>query len=328
MEVKRKMALELNDVVIKSMGMGAVFKDYGAKINSLDFHRTEDLLVTASDDESIRLYDFANATLLKTIHSKKYGVDQICFTHHTNSVIYSSKKDSDESLRYLSLYDNRYLRYFKGHRDRVVSLCMSPKNDCFMSGALDHTVRLWDLRTNVCQGLLRVRGRPAVAYDQQGLVFAVAMEGGAIKLFDVRSYDKGPFDTFLVGGDTAEVSGMKFSNDGKLMLLSTSNGHVYVVDAYSGKKLHGFSLEPNPDGGVLEASFSPDAQFVIAGSGDGTLRTWSTLSGVEVSCWANNAGVPACVKWAPRRFMFATASMALAFWIPDLTKLQRTDIGL
>jgi COMPASS component SWD2 len=40
------------------------------------------------------------------------------------------------------------------------------------------------------QGLLRVRGRPAVAYDQQGLVFAVAMEGGAIKLFDVRSYDK------------------------------------------------------------------------------------------------------------------------------------------
>jgi len=40
------------------------------------------------------------------------------------------------------------------------------------------------------QGLLRVRGRPAVAYDQQGLVFSVAMEGGAIKLFDVRSYDK------------------------------------------------------------------------------------------------------------------------------------------
>lgn len=40
------------------------------------------------------------------------------------------------------------------------------------------------------QGILRLRGRPTVAYDQQGLVFAVAMEGGAIKLFDSRSYDK------------------------------------------------------------------------------------------------------------------------------------------
>lgn len=40
------------------------------------------------------------------------------------------------------------------------------------------------------QGILHLRGRPSVAYDQQGLVFAVAMEGGAIKLFDSRSYDK------------------------------------------------------------------------------------------------------------------------------------------
>lgn len=44
---------------------------------------------------------------------------------------------------------------------------------------------------NSClQGILHLRGRPTVAYDQQGLVFAVAMEGGAIKLFDSRSYDK------------------------------------------------------------------------------------------------------------------------------------------
>lgn len=42
----------------------------------------------------------------------------------------------------------------------------------------------------IFQGILRLRGRPTVAYDQQGLVFAVAMEGGAIKLFDSRSYDK------------------------------------------------------------------------------------------------------------------------------------------
>eukprot|EP00249_Psilotum_nudum_P006786 c20058_g1_i1 orf=75-1067(+) len=314
--------MELSERVVHSMGIGAVFKDSTGKINSMDFHRTEDFVVTASDDDSIRLYDTTNAVLLKTTYSKKYGVSQICFTHHTSAVIYASRNDWDDSLRYLSLYDNRFLRYFKGHHDRVVSLCMSPKNDCFMSGSLDHTVRLWDLRVNACQGLLRVRGRPAVAYDQQGLVFAVAMEGGAIKLFDVRSYDKGPFDTFLVGGDTAEVSGMKFSNDGKMMLLSTTNNHVYILDAYSGKKLHGFTLEPNPEGGTLEASFSPDGQFVISGSGDGSLRIWSTISGNEVACWLNHAGVPAVVKWAPRQLMFASASVVLAFWIPDSEKLS------
>ena len=119
------------------------------------------------------------------------------------------------------------------------------------------------------QGILHLRGRPTVAYDQQGLVFAVAMEGGAIKLFDSRSYDKvcnleqfftpviffpskynfvffntiifssaqGPFDTFLVGGDTAEVCDIKFSNDGKSMLLTTTNNNVYLLDAYHGEKV-------------------------------------------------------------------------------------------
>lgn len=28
---------------------------------------------------------------------------------------------------------------------------MSPVNDSFMSGSLDHTVRIWDIRVNACQ---------------------------------------------------------------------------------------------------------------------------------------------------------------------------------
>ncbi|RDX85685.1 Protein ANTHESIS POMOTING FACTOR 1, partial [Mucuna pruriens] len=243
--------LELDNDLVRSMSVGAVFSDFGGKIHSIDFHRKDDLLVTASEDDSVRLYDIANAKLLKTTYHKKHGTDRTCFTHHP------------KSLRYLSMYDNRCLRYFKGHKQRVVSLCMSPINDSFMSGSLDHSVRIWDLRVNACQGILRLRGRPTVAYDQQGLVFAVAMEGGAIKLFDSRFYDKGPFDTFLVGGDTAEVCDIKFSNDGKSMLLTTTNNNIYVLDAYGGEKRCGFSLEPSP-GTTIEATFTPDGKYVVA----------------------------------------------------------------
>lgn len=33
----------------------------GGKVNSIDFHRKDDLLVTSSEDDSVRLYDIANA---------------------------------------------------------------------------------------------------------------------------------------------------------------------------------------------------------------------------------------------------------------------------
>ncbi|XP_068664602.1 protein ANTHESIS POMOTING FACTOR 1 isoform X2 [Aristolochia californica] len=276
LEISPMSLVELDDETVRSMSVGAVFSDFAGNITSVDFHRTQDLLVTASADDSVRLYNTANASLVKTTYHKKHGADRVCFTHHPSCVICSSKYnlDSNECLRYLSMYDNRCLRYFKGHKDRIVSLCMSPINDSFMSGSLDHTVRLWDLRVNACQGLMRLRGRPSCAYDQQGLVFAVAMEGGAIKLFDSRSYDKGPFDTFLVGGDTAEVCDIKFSNDGKSMLLTTTNNHIYVLDAYCGEKRCGFSVEPSPNV-TIEATFTPDGQYVVSGSGDGMLHSWS-----------------------------------------------------
>ncbi|KAE9599487.1 hypothetical protein Lal_00039537 [Lupinus albus] len=321
--------LELDDYMIRSMSIGAVFSDFVGKIFSLDFHRTDDLLVTASEDDSVRLYDIANAKLLKTTYHKKHGTDRICFTHHPSSVICSSRynlETTGESLRYLSMYDNRCLRYFKGHKQRVVSLCMSPINDSFISGSLDHSARIWDLRVNACQGILRLRGRPTVAYDQQGLVFAVAMEGGAIKLFDSRSYDRGPFDTFLVGGDTAEVCDIKFSNDGKSMLLTTTNNNIYVLDAYGGEKQFGFSLEPSP-GTTIEATFTPDGKYVVAGSGSGTMHAWSIEQRIEVACWSSHIGAPWCLKWAPRRAMFAAASTVLTFWIPNTSNPKSENGG-
>ena len=44
-------------------------------------------------------------------------------------------QSSDFALRYHSLHDNQYLRYFRGHTARVTNVAMSPKNDLFMSAA-------------------------------------------------------------------------------------------------------------------------------------------------------------------------------------------------
>lgn len=69
-------------------------QDSEARIHSLSFHRTHDLLVTGGADDAIRLYDTEAGTLRKTLSSKKYGVGNVCFTHDPQSVIYSSTKVS------------------------------------------------------------------------------------------------------------------------------------------------------------------------------------------------------------------------------------------
>ena len=67
-------------------------QDSAGRVNSLDFHRSEELLVTAGDDDSIRLYNTLTGEPAKSVYSRKYGVANICFTHDSASVIYTSTK--------------------------------------------------------------------------------------------------------------------------------------------------------------------------------------------------------------------------------------------
>ena len=42
--------------------------------------------------------------------------------------------------RYMSIHDNKFLRYFSGHTAKVVSLSLSPEDDTVISGSLDKSV--------------------------------------------------------------------------------------------------------------------------------------------------------------------------------------------
>ncbi|KAK9090556.1 hypothetical protein Sjap_023733 [Stephania japonica] len=45
----------------------------------------------------------------------------------------------------------------------------------------------------------------------------------------------GPFEIFSVGGDTSDANVVKLSNDGRLMLLTTMDGHIHVLDSFYGR---------------------------------------------------------------------------------------------
>ncbi|VDM57721.1 unnamed protein product [Angiostrongylus costaricensis] len=162
---------------------------------------------------------------LLMVNSKKYGVDLIRFSHNTSNAIHCSTK-VDDTIRYLSLHDNKYIRYFPGHTKKVICLSMNPADDTFLSGSLDKTIRLWDLRSQNCQGLMQVNGKAIAAFDPEGLIFAAGINNEQVKLYDLRSFDKGPFTTFKLEAERfCEWTGMTFSPCGKYIMINT-NGTV------------------------------------------------------------------------------------------------------
>ena len=187
--------MKLVDNVIRSMRVGKVFKENQDPVNHLHFSADGASLITSADDDQVVIYDCERGSKGRTLNSKKYGVDLVHFTSNKSNVVHASTKEND-IIRYLNVTQNKYISYFRGHSKRVVTLCMSPTDESFLSGSLDKTIRLWDLRSANCQGLMHLAGRPVAAFDPEGLIFAAGINSESVKLYDLRSFDKGPFSSF------------------------------------------------------------------------------------------------------------------------------------
>ena len=47
---------------------------------------------------------------------------------------------------------------------------------------------------------MKLAGRPVAAFDPDGLIFAAGINSESVKLYDLRSFDKGPFSSFKLQG--------------------------------------------------------------------------------------------------------------------------------
>ncbi|KPV72992.1 uncharacterized protein RHOBADRAFT_55238 [Rhodotorula graminis WP1] len=359
----------LSPQILSSFKPSKVFKGHNAKdtsFTSLDFDDSGGYLITSAEDEKMQLFDARTGHHVTSIPSKKYGAHLARFTHTKSTMIHASTKENDD-IRYCKLEDKSYIRYFKGHTKRVVSMEMSPLDDTFLSGATDDTVRMWDLRTASAQGLLNVAGHPCVAYDPTGAVFAVVLNlRSTVMLYDVKNFDKQPFFTTHIDDPilrdrsfparTPVYTSVRFSNDGKWLLVGTSGDVHYVLDSFDGNvmarlelpehsiatgleravtKPHDRPMEPAAGLSSEEVSWSPDARYIVAGAIDGRIHVWDfapppaetpadrpppsnmcTLHPVA-SLDGHATGPARCVAFNPKSAMLASAGRELALWLPD-----------
>lgn len=111
-------------------------------------------------------------------------------SHHNQCVLFAGKGSREQpvgqrnAVNYLSVYDNKILRKFRGHADEVTALSVSPADDTFLSSSKDRTVRLWNMQEAGSLAQLDLpssaSGNPHAVFDSTGLVFAVsaAVSGG------------------------------------------------------------------------------------------------------------------------------------------------------
>ena len=308
--------MRLTESVIKSFVAAKTVLENSEKVGSIDFFETGEILASSFNEDTITSHSCRNGNQMTSLSSKKYGVDLVRFTREANAIIHSSTK-VDDAVRHLSIHDNKYIRYFQGHTKKVSSLCVSPTDNTFLSGSLDNTIRLWDFRLPESHGVVKLNGYPVAAFEPEGLIFAAGVNSEVINLYDLRSFGKGPFETFSFHKENdCDWTGLKLSPDGRMMLISTNGRISRLVDSCKGTLIHTFFDQAN-SGVPLEASFSPDSNFVFRGSTDGFINCWNSETGVKMDGFKEkHMGPVHCVQFNPKFMMLVSSSTNMTFWLP------------
>ena len=117
-------------------------------VSSIAFHPTVPLLVTGSDDYSVRLWrlsaDNSSATCVATLVGHSDSVRSVAF-HHTAPLLATGSLDKTVRLWQLSSdYSSATcVATLTGHSNYVTSVAFHPTAPLLATGSRDDTVRLW-----------------------------------------------------------------------------------------------------------------------------------------------------------------------------------------
>lgn len=200
------------------------------------------------------------------------------------------------AVNYLSVYDNKILRKFRGHSGRVTGLSQCPADDTFLSTSEDGTIRLWDLKSAGCVAECKLPSTethvtsftpPLAVFDSTGLVFGVAAQmspekGGGffLNLYDARNHSAGPFADLKI--NQADLAAAILQNP------STSPVQAEQLSRNPWSN-HGASMKFNTKGDQILVGGNDGMVILLDGFGGAIQRVWMT--GSSSSSGSNNNAV-------------------------------------
>jgi len=249
-----------------------VFTGHDATVTKVIFSPDDKWILTGSEDNTARLFDAQSGQQLQVFSGHTAPINDIAFSADGKFVLTCS---SDQTARLWDAVTGRQLQSFIGHTDVVITAAFSIDGKHILTGSEDKTMRLWDIETGqeLDQWFLE---EPVTAFSADG---AYAVEYSEIDnanhLWDVKTLTK--IYSFSHSNPPSRYP-IQFSPDGKY-LLAAYGDEIVLADVASGRELQVFRGHTDVINGL---GLSPDGNYVLSGSSDGTARLWDIKTGQEI----------------------------------------------
>jgi WD40 repeat protein len=176
---------------------------HSSAVSSVVFSHDSTWLASASDDNTVKLWDASSGECLQTIEGHSSYVRSVVFSHDSTRLASAS---TDNIVKLWDASSGECLQTLKGHSSVVTSVAFSHDSTRLASASYDNTVKLWDASSGECLQTLKGHSSDvtSVAFSHDSTRLASASDDNTVKLWDASSGEC--LQTFNVGKTVTSLS--------------------------------------------------------------------------------------------------------------------------
>jgi len=269
-------------------------------VGSVTFSADGTRLASASEDNTIRVWDVATGEETATLTGHSQGIQSVVFSPDGTRL---ASAGWDETIKLWELATGKEIATLTGHSQGILSVAFSPDGRRIASGSWDKTVKLWDLSTG--QETAHLQGHSgwvlSVAFSPDGTRLASASVDNTIKLWEVATGR----ESATLEGHSHLITRVTFSPDGTRLVSTSYDQTIRLWDVFRGQET---AILTGHSGEILSVAFRPDGRQLASGGVDRTLRLWDVITGQNTATLTGHSQEILCVAFSRDGMQLATGS--------------------
>ncbi|TMW58849.1 hypothetical protein Poli38472_006994 [Pythium oligandrum] len=265
--------------------LSATLSGHSKKVNDVEFHPSADLLVSASQDKTVKVWSATEGGNYAAVHTLGGHDDAVTSVsiHATGDYVISASTDASwgfHDIRTGKLLAHYFLngetQDLKGANASNEAHCIAfhPDGGIFGTGAKNKLVQMWDIKsmTNVVTFEGHANQVNALAFSENGYQLATGSQDGVVNIWDLRKL-KSIFEINLnTQGNTRSGPIHDVSFDASGSFLAVAGANVQVLKEVGKTDWEVVKTFDDHKAAVMGVRFAPNSSYLASTSMDRSLK--------------------------------------------------------
>ncbi|KAA1469359.1 miller-Dieker lissencephaly protein [Dentipellis sp. KUC8613] len=288
-----------------------VLTGHRSPVSKVAFHPTYSLLASASEDATVKIWDWETGEFERTLKGHTKAVQDVDFDHKGNLLVTCS------SDMFIKIWDSqnewKNTKTFPGHEHVVSSVRFLPGDQQIVSASRDRTIRVFDVASTHLVRTINGHGEwvRCITPSDDGRLLASSSNDQTARIWDpltgeskmeLRGHDH--VVEVVVFAPIAAYKAIRVlaglpDNDrtkrpGAYVVTGSRDKTIKLWDTQSGQMLRNF---PGHDNWIRGLVFHPSGKYLLSASDDKTIRVWDLATGRCMKTVEAHGHFVTCIAW-------------------------------